>query len=37
MANPYRGGICKTCGKRRNLVWDPRKERCYDCAVKEGL
>ncbi len=32
--NRYRALTCKGCGKRRNLVWDEKKERCYDCMQK---
>ncbi len=37
MANKYRGRYCSICKKQRNLAWDPKKERCYDCIIKEGL
>lgn len=37
MANAYRLKYCVVCKRQRNLVWDPKKERCYDCIIKEGL
>lgn len=37
MANEYRLKYCVICKKQRNLVWDPKRERCYDCITKEGL
>ena len=33
MANQYRGKYCVVCKKQRNLVWDPKRERCYDCIT----
>ena len=37
MANAYRLKYCTMCKKQRNLVWDPKRERCYDWIIKEGL
>jgi len=32
--NKFRALTCHSCGKRRNLVWDPKHEKCYDCMKK---
>jgi len=37
MTNKYRALTCHSCGKRRNLVWDPAHEECYECYVKGQL
>lgn len=37
MVNQYRGKYCSVCKKQRNLVWDPMKQRCYDCIMEKGL
>lgn len=32
--NRYQHLTCKSCQKKRNLVWDPQKELCYDCLIE---
>ncbi len=35
--NKYQQLTCVDCKRRRNLVWDPEHERCYDCFMKRRV